>query len=92
MRSTGQLPSLPPGHPLDDIITQCQLFDDRLVEDLYAAVGDCAKGQLTLAGHAQFANQKNIQGGVERAGRFVGHGDAAPQQTEHERVDGLYFT
>ena len=74
---------------LDSVFAQPLLFDDFLVYDLDTAFGDGAEGQFGLAGHAEFANQPDIEGRFEGAGNLTGDGDSAAQEAEDKRVDSL---
>ncbi len=59
------------------------MAEDFLVEHPDAAGGDGAEGEFLIAGDAQLAHDKDIEGQVESERDLVGHGHAATGETEH---------
>lgn len=71
---------------VDDLMSDAFGGDEGVVEELDAAGGECADGELGVGGMADFAHEKNVERNVERAGDLGADGHAAARQREHEGV------
>src|SRR6185312_11009564 len=73
-------------HVLDFVVTQLELAENGIVEDLNSVGGDGAHGKLLVAGHAELAYEEDIERCPELPGDFVADGHAAARQREYDHV------
>jgi hypothetical protein len=59
---------------------------DVHVQDLNAATGNGAHGELLMAGDAEFAHQKNVQWNGKGRSHFEADRNAAARQREYDHV------
>src|SRR5436190_879538 len=57
-----------------------------LVDDAYAAFGDCSDGEFGLIGGADFADQQQVHGSFECIRDVEGDGHAAAGKREHQNI------
>jgi hypothetical protein len=55
---------------------------DFFVEDPHTAGRNRAHGEFFVTGHAEFANDENVERQVERAGNFVSDRNAAARKSD----------
>jgi hypothetical protein len=63
-----------------------QQAGDLVIEDGYAAGGDCADRELGLAWRAQLADDHHIEREVQRRGNFEGDWHSATRQAQYDRI------
>jgi hypothetical protein len=71
---------------VDDVFGDAVGGDEGIVEELHAAAGDGADGEFGIGRVADFADEEDVEGQIERAGDFGADGDTAARKREHEGV------
>jgi hypothetical protein len=84
-----QLPELLRGDVIDHVRRHVKATEETRVQDPRAAARYCAHRELLLSRKAQLANEKHVEWNGERAGDFVGDGDASAGKGEDEDIRAL---
>jgi hypothetical protein len=74
---------------VNDVLGDAKGMDDVVVKEADAAGGDGAHGEFLVAGHAQFADDEDIERRMEAARDFEGDRDAAAGKAEHDEVGSV---